>query len=143
MRAPGSPQPGAQVSGIGFGYAGGDIGVVTIGIVIIGIRDIVGETAAVVTVKFATGTEGNIWLCTTKLPVGSVTVHFADRVMDCPGLRIRLTMYCGSTPSFDRQITLSLCMIENPSTLGPSMTVSFCLDVFVMVSVIVTTWPGL
>jgi hypothetical protein len=70
-----------------------------------------GETGAVVTVIVAAGPVGNIWLCTTKVPVIEAgTVQSAESVMDCPGWRVRLTMYPGSGPMFDRHTTLPFCV---------------------------------
>lgn len=103
-----------------------------------------GAGGADVTVKADVGPLGNNWLWTTKLPVNEAgTVQFAERVIDCPGWRVRLTMYWGSPLEFDRQITLPFCVMKNPSTLGPSATVTLWFEVFFMVSCIWTTWPGL
>lgn len=122
----------AAVSTIGVGETGdGDVDDGEIGwIGCTGVGDVgelgwVGCVGDVETAIVDVGPAGNIWLCTTKLPLNEAgTVQCADRVTDWPGSRVRLTMYCGSTPSFDRQMTLLFCVIKNPSTLGPSMSVT-------------------
>jgi hypothetical protein len=121
---------------IEFGASGGDvIGLATIGNVCVGGASVGdngvgattdGEIGVVVTWIGAAGPDGNISLCTVKAPLTEAgIVHCAVRVMDWPGLRIRLAINCGSTPAFERQITLAFCVTKNPSMLGPSATVSF------------------
>ncbi len=118
------------IGGVGAG-AIGNIGVVEFGVGTLANAEFADNTVGVggagvdVTLNAAVGPEGNNWFCTTKLPVSEAgTVQFAVRVKDCPGWRTSFTTYCGSTPSFDCQMTLPFWVMTNPSMLGPIGTVS-------------------